>query len=120
MEFSAVVFSVLPSFIYVAAWVVAIVFAVRMVKHGGSKPERFFLIGAFLMLASSVVQSITAGLSPWLPPKLIEAGTNYTTIGMIFSAIHFVRAFISLAGIIFLIYAFWRKFKTESAPSVYN
>ena len=118
MEFYAVVFSVLPSLIYVVAWVVAIVFAVRMVRRDGDRPERFLLIGVCLMLGSSVVQSITAGLSAWLPPKLIEAGTHYRTVGMIFSAISFVRGLISLAGIVFLVYAFWRKFRTSQLPVI--
>jgi hypothetical protein len=104
----------------VAAWIVAIVFALRMVKHGGDKPERLFLIGACLMLTSSVVQSATSGLTSWLPHKLIEAGTDYTTVGLIFSSINYVRAIISFAGIIFLVYAYWRKFKTGPTSVVSN
>lgn len=103
MEFSEVIVSVLPSLIYVAAWIVAIVFVVRMVRNGGGKPERFLLIGASLMLASSVVGSAWAVLHPWLMPKLAEAGTDYKTIGLTLSAVNFVRAFISLGGIICLI-----------------
>ena len=113
-EAQAVVFSVLPSTIPVIAWIVAVVFAVKMVRNGGGRPERFLLIGVCLMLASSVVGFTLAGLNPWLTPRLVEARTNPRIIGLIFSAINLVGGLISLAGIILLVYAFWRKFKADS------
>ena len=70
MEGSAVVIGFLPTTTYVIAWVVAVVFAVRMVRNGGDRPERLVLIGVSLMLASSLVHSIAAGLNPWLVPRL--------------------------------------------------
>ena len=114
MDVSQVVLSVLPTFIYVAAWIVAVVFAVIMVRDGGGKPERLLLIGVSLMLASSVIASIWVALMPWLVLKLTEAGSDRITIAIISSIVNITRGFISLAGIIFLIYAFWRKFKTAS------
>lgn len=113
MEGSAVVFRILPTTIYVIAWVVAIVFAVRMVKHGDGRPERFLLIGLSLMLASSVINSTWAGLNPWILPKLREVGVDLVSIAQVFSAVSIVCGCISLAGIILLVYAFWQKFKAS-------
>lgn len=57
--------NLLPSTIHVVAWIVALVFAVRMIRNDGGRPERFLLIGVSLMLVSSVVGSAWAGLSPF-------------------------------------------------------
>jgi hypothetical protein len=106
----------LPAFIYVAAWTVAVVFAVKMTRHNGGRAERFLLIGTSLMLANSIVGCAWAVLYPWLIPNLIEAGTDHQTIVLMSSVIRFVGAFISLGGIICLIYAFWRKFRSSKKP----
>ncbi|MFC2014305.1 hypothetical protein ACFLU8_05530 [Chloroflexota bacterium] len=114
----AVVFAVLPTLIYVAAWIVAIAFAVRMVRGGGGKAERFLLIGVSLMLVSSVVASIWAALMPWVVLNLTEAGSDRTTIAIVSSIVNITRGCISLAGIVFLVYAYWQKFKTGPTPVV--
>ena len=118
MDVSQVVLSVLPTFIYVAAWIVAVVFAVIMVRDGGGKPERLLLIGVSLMLASSVIASIWAALMPWLVIELTEAGTDRVTIAFISSIVNITRGCISLAGIIFLVYAVWRKFKSRQTQTM--
>ena len=110
----ASVFTIIPTLIYVAAWVIAIVSAIIMVRYGGGKPERLLLIGVSLMLASSVVVSIWAALMPWLVLKITEAGSDRITIAIISSIVNITRGLISFTGIIFLIYAFWRKFKTAT------
>ena len=108
----------LPTFIYVAAWIVAVVFAVRMVRNGGGRPERLLLIGVSLMLANSVIASIWAALVPWLVIELTEAGTDRVAIAFISSIVNITRGCISLAGIIFLVYAFWRKFKSRQTQTI--
>lgn len=111
------ILSALPHLIRVAAWTVAVIFAAIMVRDGGGRPERCFLIGTSLMLASSVVASTAAGLMPWLISRLGEAAHDYAGIGSVLSAIHLVNSFIALGGIIVLVYAFWRKFRIP-APAV--
>ena len=112
MEIS-IILGTLPAFIYVAAWTVAIVFAVKMSRHNGGRAERFLLIGTSLMLVSSIVGCAWAVLYPWLILKLAEAGVGHATISLMSGAIRFVSALISLGGIICLIYAFWRKFRSR-------
>jgi len=116
-EVQVVVFGILPSTISLIAWVVAVIFAVKIIRNGGGRPERLLLIGICLMLAGSVIGSAWAGLNPLLVRKLIAAGTENISIAMISSAINVVRGLISLAGIILLVYAFWQRFKTRPTPN---
>ena len=109
----AAVFGALPSAIYIIAWVVAVVFAVKMVRNGGGRPERFLLIGVSLMLAGSVISTATAGISAWLLPGLVHSGTDFRSIAQVISTIGIIRACIAVAGIVLLVYAFWQKFKAR-------
>ena len=109
----AVVFGTLPSTIYLIAWIVAVVFAMKMVRNGGGRPERFLLIGVSLMLAASVIGTATAGISVWLFPSLAEGGIDFRSIARVFGAISIIRTCIAVAGIVLLVYAFWQKFKAR-------
>ena len=116
--FYAVVVSILPTVIPLIAWAIATVFAVRMVRNNGGRPERFLLIGVSLMLTSSLISSAIAGLNTWLVFKLAEAEIDRVTIAGIFGIIRFFSSFISLAGIILLIYAFWQKFRDKQTQGM--
>ena len=72
----------LSTLLNVVAWIVAITFAVRMVRGGGDRAERFLLIGVSLMLVSSFVATIWVALMPWLVLKLTEAGSDRITIAI--------------------------------------
>ena len=78
----------------------AVVFAVKMVRRGGERAERFLLAGVSLMLANSLISSAMAGLTPWLVFKLSEIGNKPVSIAQLFSAIAIGRSCISLAGIV--------------------
>ena len=109
------ILAVIPTFIYVAAWAVAVVFAVRMVRDRGGRPERFLLIGVSLMLVNSVIRSATAVFVPLLVPTLKEAGMSNVSIAWNISAIHMFGGVISLAGIVLLVYAFWQRFRGRAS-----
>jgi len=116
-EVQVVVFGTLPSIIFVIAWIVAVIFAVKMIRNGGGRPERLLLIGICLMLTGSVIGAAWAGLNPLLVRRLIAAGTENISIAMISSVIGLMRGSISLAGIILLVYAFWQRFNTRPSPT---
>jgi len=103
-------------YIYVAAWTVAVVFAVKISRHSSGRAERFLLIGTSMMLASSIVRCVWVVLYPWLMPKLVETRGDYTTFSLVSSAFDFGGAFIALGGIICLIYAFWHNFRNKQKP----
>lgn len=66
MNLTEISIDVLVGIIYAAPWIVAIILASKMLKQSGGKPERFLLIGASLMLASSVFVTIFEALQPYL------------------------------------------------------
>lgn len=109
------IFGTLPSTIYLIAWIVAVVFAMKMVRNDGGRPERFLLIGVSLMLAASVIGTTLAGVSVWLLPSLLaEGGLDFhRRIAQIYSAISIIRTCIAAAGVVLLVYAFWQKFKAR-------
>ena len=110
---TSVALSLIPSAVYIAAWIVALAFAVRMTRSGGDRPEHLLLIGVSLMLAGAIIGAVAESISLWLVPHLIDSGTSMRTIARMFGAISIVRACISLAGVILLVYAFWIKFKAK-------
>ena len=116
MDFSYIGFNILIGAVYAAPWVVAIILAVRMFRRSGGKAERSLLIGASLMLASSVFAAVVTTLQPQLINWLVETRHDYNAAdyGIILSIIGAVRACITLAGISFLVYAFWIKFHAKT------
>ena len=116
MEFSSVIFGFLPNILYLVAWIIAVFFAVKMVRHKEGRAERFLLVGASLMLVNSMVTSTAAALRPWLVVWLaqIENTPGPASIPPLFLAIEALRGCIFLAGIVCLVYAFWIKFKART------
>ena len=76
MEFSSVIFGFLPNILYPVAWIVAVIFAVRMMRYRGGRAERFLLVGASLMLLNSMVTFAAAALRPWLIVWLAQIENN--------------------------------------------
>lgn len=102
-------------------WIVAVVLAAVMLRHGGARAERFLLVGASLMLLGASLDIPTPALSMWLS---VARGMTNVEAASVLSVFGLVRGVISLAGIICLVYAFWVKFKaarggtTEGSLSV--
>ena len=89
-----------------AVWIVALILSSVLVKKGGDKPERLLILGSSLMLLSSF-------LSIFQPPIANYLGrsdmSNVSAAGFV-SGINIFLGLISLAGIICLFYAIWKKF----------
>ena len=116
MDFSYIGFNILIGAIYAAPWVLAIILALRMFRRSGGKAKRFLLIGASIMIASSVFATVVDIFRPQLINWLIEMRYDLSFVeqGLMFSIIGVVRACITLAGISFFIYAFWSKFHAKT------
>ena len=93
-----------------AAWSVAIIVAVIMLRHGGGRAERFLLLGSCLMLASTLFTVPMAAIAPWL----VEGGASRVEAVSVLSGFNLFRGLVGLAGILCLVYAFWIKFKVRS------
>ena len=87
------------------AWLVGIVFGVRMVRQGGQKAEKLFLTGCSLMFVTQIVTPFLSGLAWWL---IHEQGMSRALAsGLVFSL---PLGILGLTGIVFLVYAFWLRF----------
>jgi hypothetical protein len=98
-------------------WIVAVVLATIMLRRGGSRAERFLLIGASLMLVQSIIAIPTAAIGTWL---MIDKGMSSVKAASVLSIYGLIRGCIGLGGIICLVYAYWEKFKkrTDSILSI--
>ena len=92
-------------------WIVAVVLATIMLRRGGSRAERFLLIGASLMLLQSLVAIPTAALGTWL---MIDKGVPNVKAASVLSIYGLIRGCIGLGGIICLVYAYWVRFKKRT------
>ena len=119
MGYFTALFWWVPPTLYVAVWIVAFVFAMRMMRREAGRIERFFLAGVSLMLVNSVLVALAKFLQPWLVVWLaqIENTPGPTTVPPLFLGIEILRGCIFVAGIICLVYAFWQKFKTKPTPT---
>ena len=90
------------------AWLVGIVFGVRMVRQGGGKAEKLFLTGCSLMFVLQFVSPFLSGLARWL---IFEQGMSRALASGL--AISLPMGVLGLAGIICLVYAFWLRFWTR-------
>jgi ABC-type multidrug transport system fused ATPase/permease subunit len=89
-----------------AVWIVALALSIVLFNRGGGRPERLLIIGSGLMLASTFLSVFV----PVIQRYLIQSGlTNVSAAGVI-SGINIFLGLISLAGIICLFYAIWKKF----------
>ena len=89
------------------AWIVAIVLSRIMVSRSKEgRAERWLLIGSCLMLTSTLLRTPISLIVPWL----IEGGNSMTRAASIISIYNLALGIIGMAGIICLVYAFWKKF----------
>lgn len=89
-----------------AGWIVVIILAAIILRRGG-RAERFIIVGASLKLFSNLLNIPAAAIVPWL----IHGGATITYATLADSVYQILRGVVSMAGIIFLIYAFWLKFR---------
>ena len=94
---------------YLLAWLVAIVFAVVMVRRSGGKAEKLLLAGCSLMFFNQLVMPFLGGLARWM---VYEQEKPVAALGYVVSL---PTAILGMAGIMCLVYAFWVKFKTNNS-----
>lgn len=113
VNFIDVAIPALPYIILLAAWVVALVFSIRIFRRKGERAELLLLIGACLMLAGAIISIAIALLTPWTTFRLSQSGWSRLDMIRIISAINIFRSLLSLGGIVLLVIAFWKKFRPE-------
>ena len=93
------------------AWLIGIVFGVRMVRQGGAKAEKLFLIGCGLMFMTQIVIPFLSRLVWWL---IHEQGMSRALA----SGLAVSLPILGLAGIVCLVYAFWLRFRARRQEQV--
>ena len=114
MDFSDISYVILNSLMYrspvLAAWIAAIVLSAIMLRRGGGRAERFLLTGSCLMLLGTLLLIPAPLIAPWL----LESGVSRVRVASLVGYFGMLPSFVSLAGIVCLVYAFWTKFKVKS------
>jgi hypothetical protein len=108
----------LTNFIQAVIWILPVIAGIIMVRRGGKRPERFFLIGSALMVLENLVwamrkihtQLITTEIFNQGSEAIRELGSRITSVIVVYSVI---KDLLFLAGMVFLVYAFWLKFKKQ-------
>ncbi len=119
VNFASVVIPSLPYLILLAAWIVAVVFAIRIFRRKNERAELLLLTGVCLLLAGSLISFATTLLSPWIMVRISHGGPLIQMRYLqIVSAINIFRACLSLGGIVLLVIAFWKKFRPEKEKTV--
>lgn len=90
------------------AWLVGIVFGVRMIRWGGGKAEKLFLTGCSLIFVAQLVSPFLSGLVWWL---IHEQGMSRALASGL--ALSLPMGVLGIAGIICLVYAFWLRFRVR-------
>jgi len=90
-------------------WIAAMILALVLMKRDDGKPERFLILGSSLMLVSTFLSIPKEAIVSYLDQSSLSNVTAVTII----SCIHLFLGLISLAGIIFLFGAVWKKFNEK-------
>ncbi len=93
-----------------AVWVAALILSIVLLKRDGGKPERFLVTGSCLMLAETILS---------IPKQVIadlmaQSSLSSVCAASVISGINLFSGLISLAGIICLFYAIWKKFNMRT------
>ena len=90
-------------------WILAVIFSSVLLRKGGGRPERLLIIGSSIML----VKSILSIFVPLIHDLLTQSELRRVEAAGWISGVNVFLGLISLAGIVCLFYAFWKKFNTN-------
>jgi len=98
---------ILPSLV---VWLIGLVLSVKMLRRGGTRPEKLLVAGCSLILLNAILNPFTRIL---LETWMNQEGAGITSVGRTMVLISIPRMIISLAGFFCLVMAFWIKFKVN-------
>lgn len=111
MEYRLVLGSLANAAPGLAVWIVALVISSILMKRRSDKPERLLILGSSLMLVSTFL-SIP---KPAIAAYLTQSGLSNVRAAGVISYISLFLGLISLAGVVCLFYAIWKKFSEKIA-----
>lgn len=107
--------------IQAAVWIIPLIAGIIMVRRGGKRPERFFLAGSALMVLDHLVEAMRRIHIQLIIMGRLSSDSNTTLAARIGSVNMVYLVFTSLlflAGMTFLVYAFWLKFRKNADTTV--
>ncbi|HEY94655.1 MAG TPA: hypothetical protein G4O15_06915 [Dehalococcoidia bacterium] len=91
-------------------WVIGLVLSIKMLRRGGTKPEKLLVAGCSLIFLKTILSPLSTILVDiWVN----QEGAGIASIGRMMFLVSVPRMIISLAGFICLVLAFWIKFKIK-------
>jgi len=103
-----------PDFLFrtpmLVAWLVGIIISVHMLKKRGGKAERLLLIGCSLMFAENFIRPFEGSFISWY---IAEHGPGLECLGLIHGLTALPLSLVGLAGIVYLVLAFWTRWKGQ-------
>lgn len=96
--------SVAPSLVI---WSLALVLSIILLKRGGTRTERFLVWGSALILVNAILRIPVPAVARYL---ITERDFSNVGAASFVSGINVILGLISLAGVVFLFYAVWKKF----------
>ena len=106
-DITSTLIQIIPS---LAVWVIGLVLSIKMLRRGGSKPEKLLAAGCCLIFLNTILSPLSRIL---IDIFVNQENTGITSIGRMMSLVTIPRMIISLAGFICLVMAFWIKFKVK-------
>ena len=106
-DISSSLIRMIPSLV---VWLAGLVLSIKMIKRGGSKPEKLLVAGCSLILLKTILSPIPRILiDVWMNRESMSA----MTVGRMMSIFSIPGMIFGLAGFICLVMAFWLKFKVK-------
>jgi len=96
-------------------WIIALTLSTILMKKSSSKLKRLLIVGSSLMLLSSLLEVP----KPAITHNVLEnGGFSAVKAASVISYVNLFTGLISLAGIICLFYAVWKKFNSNPQQEV--
>jgi hypothetical protein len=102
----------LPTFVFIALHIVIIIFANRIYKVNSYKYGLLLMVFAILALINNLI-SVIVQITDLYYYLVIVSGLPYSIASMIMSSLNFVSISLNLAGMILLVVAVTKIFKTH-------
>ena len=97
-------------------WIAVLIFAVVMLRRGGGRAEKYFIIGVSVKILGNILGIFRFGVAVWISPLHPVPASDVISIITAYDI--FIRI-ISMAGLLLLFYAFWLKFNDMKASETH-
>jgi hypothetical protein len=98
----------------ILAWLVGILLAVLMLRQGGGRAEKLFLVGCSLIFIARLASPL---LSELVQRVTTQRDMSHLAIAQTMGWVRLPLSALGLAGLVCLVIAFWVRFKARQVSS---